>query len=112
MSQYHDVELLSRYVSLIAEATCEALTLSQTSLQLLIKHAVVSFEEATEMKRIVEANTKSIKMLRQAISIYDAKKAETEDFENLLKKMLNDNASMTDLERERLLRYLDGNKNP
>jgi len=107
MSKYNDTELLSSYVSVLAESTYEALVLSQASLQLLIKHEIITHEEAAEMKRIVEVNTTKIKALRTAIGIYDAKKAEADDFENLFKKMLNDKNSMTEEERERLLKYLE-----
>ena len=105
MSKYNDTELLSRYVSVLAESAYEALVLSQTSLQLLIKHEIISHEEATEMKRIVEANTTKVKALRIVIGLYDSKKAEDNDFENLFRKMLNRD-SMTNEERERLLKYL------
>lgn len=110
MSNYNDTELLSKYVSVLAESTYEALVLSQASLQLLIKHEIITHEEATEMKRIVEANTTKVKALRVAISLYDAKKSEADDFENLFKKMLDNKDSMTNEERERLLKYLDNAK--
>lgn len=110
MSKYNDTELLSRYISVLAESAYEALVLSQASLQLLIKHEIISHKEATEMKRIVEANTTKVKALRIAIGLYDSKKAEADDFENLFKKMLDNKDSMTNEERERLLKYLDNAK--
>lgn len=107
MSKYNDTELLSRYISVLAESTYEALVLSQASLQLLIKHEIITHEEAIEMKRIVEVNTTKVKALRIAIGLYDTKKAESDDFENLFTKMLNNKDSMTNEEKARLLNYLE-----
>ena len=93
MTDKERIELLENFVSLLAASTAKANAVSQTSIQLLIKKNIVTYDEAAEMRKIVESNTETLKALYIAIDLFDYKvnksRKDNEAAKEIFRKAMN-----------------------
>ncbi len=79
MTDDEKFELLTKFIAVLSESTYKANAVAQTAVQLLIKKNIVAYDEAAEMRNVVEQNTATLKALSVAITLFDKKVEEIEE---------------------------------
>ena len=71
MSNEERIILLENFVSLLADATYNANSIAQASIQLLIKKKIITHNEAAEMRKNIEKNARTLTILKSAIDSFN-----------------------------------------
>ena len=79
---------------------------TQTILQLLVKHCIVTREEVQETREKVSKMPKYKEELDEIIKLMDQVSNNIE-FEHIFNKMINDPGSITDEEKDKFNKYMD-----